>query len=310
MKLFTTTLLGVLAFVLLALPATAGGPIALELVAQPASVPAGGSTLVTVVARSPETGELVAGASVSLRASGGYFGLSARASRGSTDERGIFRTVWRSEGPERIVRDTSYVILVQVTHPEHEAAAGSLPIRVTVRAAPEAPGEWSLRLTVAARPEEVPAGGEAELLVQVSDENGEPVRDAVVRAAVGGGTFAGGNGALATGRTDGSGVWRVRWRSEDRSAYRDDTRYVILVEATKKGYRSAAGQQEILVTMMTAVPPARVRTMAVEARANPVELGADGSTAILVMARSDAGEAIAGARVRVQLDGDVMAFLQ
>jgi len=273
--------------------AEAAPPIALQLEAQPAKVKAGGSTVLTVVARSGSSGAVLPGVAVHVRASGGHFGFSAREARGVTDEQGLYRVVWHAEKAETYVRDTSYVIIAKASVAAHADGRGSLPLTVLSRSAlplpiprpgvtplpiprpgvtplpiprpgvtplpiPKPKVLRDLVLKVKATPERVAAGGSTVLTLLARTPEGEPVAGATVYMAAGGGSFAGaGAGVMVSGTTDETGAYRATWRTAPPGQYKADASYVFLVEVSMAGFRTASSERELQVTVVAPDRPDR-----------------------------------------------------
>ena len=280
--------------------------IEFDVQAEPRVVTAGEGTVITVTAAAG--GEPVIGAHVTLVADGGAFGLAAREAAGATDERGIFRAVWRTGPAEDYPEARFHVVDYTATKDGAPPFTGRLLLRVVPPEASLAPVPTRAHLFVTARatPPFVPVGQttEVQVVVQRNAAGGEPVAGARVRIDADGGRFLGAGGTSATGETDRAGRLRIQWATAPAETYGRDAIHILTVTVTKNGIEEGRAQLEVGVVGRGQVPgadPDRLRAMFVTASADPAVVQAGGETLLTVVARADGpgGVPLPGAGVEV-----------
>ena len=299
------------AVLLLWLPASRDGaalgaaPIVVQASAQPPTVSPGDATLLTVVARS-STGAPLPGASVRVAATGGAFGFAAAEATGTTNERGLFRTVWRAADRSAYRTDTNCPLRVEVTKAGHGPGRAEAMVRVVVGAPAPPPAAPAIQVTASAHPPTVAAGGATWIMVVARSPGGAPLPGAGVKVAAGGGTFGDTGAKEARGVTDERGAFRTVWRTFARNVYAADMGYILDAEVIKAGH--TPGRAQTLVQVKVAAPPPpppRVQPIVVAATAQPSTVPAGGATTITVVARAANGAPVDGATARIQAGGGV-----
>ncbi|OPY65060.1 MAG: hypothetical protein A4E62_02755 [Syntrophorhabdus sp. PtaU1.Bin002] len=113
-------------------PTIAGGPIAVKVNNYPRIVQAGGGTDISVLATARD-GSAIPGARVVLSAGGGAFQETGTTqAMGSTNEKGVYRTKWRTYEAGAYTGNMSYRIGVQVTKEGFDRGRGEIAIPVKV----------------------------------------------------------------------------------------------------------------------------------------------------------------------------------
>ncbi|MFZ1983857.1 MAG: hypothetical protein WAU91_05540 [Desulfatitalea sp.] len=96
-------------------PTPVGGPISVSVNNNPRVVSPGGRTEISVMATASD-GSVIPGAAVVVSAGGGVFEeTGALKSIGATNDKGVYRTVWRTYEPHAYSGDMSYLIDVEVS---------------------------------------------------------------------------------------------------------------------------------------------------------------------------------------------------
>jgi len=111
-------------------PTPVGGPISVSVNNNPRIVAPGGTTAISVLI-SASDGSVIPGASVVVSAGGGLFEeTGALKSTGVTDDKGVYRTVWRTYEPQAYSGDMSYLIAVEVKKEGFIAGQGTTEVFV------------------------------------------------------------------------------------------------------------------------------------------------------------------------------------
>jgi hypothetical protein len=96
-------------------PTPVGGPISVDVNNNPRGVSPGGKTEISVLATAGD-GSVIPNAAVAVSAGGGVFEeTGALKSIGATNDKGVYRTVWRTHEPQAYSGDMSYLIHVEVS---------------------------------------------------------------------------------------------------------------------------------------------------------------------------------------------------
>lgn len=123
--------------------------------------------------------------------------------------------------------------------PTNQTSPTPQPMRTALPASPrvlQPQTGRALHLSVNNNPRVVAVGGQATILVQVTDRSGAAVAGAKVRVSAGGGYFAATGVTNASGVTDAQGLFRTIWHTYEAQAYTGNMSYELSVEASKDGY--------------------------------------------------------------------------
>jgi hypothetical protein len=270
--------------------------------ADPSRIVVGRSTTVHVVALTQDR-KPIAGANVTIRASGGKFPKTKTAQiQGHTDARGNFRARWVSERGAAMCK-----FAIEVSKAGFQGAKGETKVQITKVVGPSIelrpgtspsimgagkPTNVSMVLKIWPSASKVKAGDRTSIQVHVLTRDNRNPAKANVTIQAEGGKFVNTGTRKIQGQTDNRGLFWAVWRAEEPG-----TTYVFSVEVSKAGFQSAKGETKVQTAKLM------LPSMVLKAWAKPSRIEAGKRTTVTVRVLTKDNKPIAKANVTIQAKG-------